>query len=98
MSINNIITVRQTVLHTIQLCPHGLGTPCGSRLSRRKAQYSVLCLSQAAALVTLAHMIEKQRGPGEEYMILVKGKINILVTLQLIKYLCTDFQLDQNYR
>ena len=29
-------TVRQTVAHTIHLWPHGLGTPCGSRFSRRK--------------------------------------------------------------
>ena len=29
------ITVGQTVAHTIQLWRHGLGTPCGSRLSKR---------------------------------------------------------------
>ena len=38
MSENDGTTVRQTVSHTIQLWPHGLGTPCGSRLSRRKAR------------------------------------------------------------
>ena len=37
MSENDGTTVRQTVAHTIQLWPHELGTPCGSRLSRRKA-------------------------------------------------------------
>ena len=38
MSDNDGITVRQTVAHTAQLWPRGLGTPRGSRLSRRKAQ------------------------------------------------------------
>ena len=52
---NDGTTVRQTVAHTIQLLPHGLGTPRGSRLSRRNALLSVLCLSQAAGIVTLAH-------------------------------------------
>ena len=33
------ITVRQTVAHTVQLRPRGLGTPCGSDLSRRRTQY-----------------------------------------------------------
>ena len=55
---------------------HGLGTPCGSRLSMRKAQKSVLCLSQAAAIVALAHATQQQRGPVEEYIILVRGSIN----------------------
>ena len=32
------ITVRQTVAHTIQLWPRGLGTPRGSHLSKRKEQ------------------------------------------------------------
>ena len=36
MSENDGITVRQTEEPTIQLWPHGLGTPCVSRLSRRK--------------------------------------------------------------
>ena len=38
MSENDGITVRQTIAHAIQLWPHGLGTPCGSHLSRRKIQ------------------------------------------------------------
>ena len=38
MSENDGITVRQTVAHPIQLWPHRLGTPCSSRLVRRKAQ------------------------------------------------------------
>ena len=38
MSENDGITVRQTVAHTIQLWSHGLDTPRGSCLSRRKAQ------------------------------------------------------------
>ena len=37
MSENDGTTVRQTVAHTMQLWPHGLGTSCGSRPSRRKA-------------------------------------------------------------
>ena len=37
MSENDGTTVRQTVAHTIQLWPNGLGTPCCSRLSKRKA-------------------------------------------------------------
>ena len=53
MSENNGITVRQTVAHTVQLWPHGLGTPCGSCLLRRKA-HNPFCLSQAAAIVALA--------------------------------------------
>ena len=53
MSENDGTTVRQTA-HTMQLWPHELGAPCGSRLSRRKAQYSVMCLSLAAAIVVLA--------------------------------------------
>ena len=38
MSENDDITVRQTVAHTIHLWPHGLCTPYGARLSRRKVQ------------------------------------------------------------
>ena len=37
VSENDGITVGQAVAHTIQLWPRGLGTPCGSRLLRRKA-------------------------------------------------------------
>ena len=37
MSENDGTTVRQTVAHTVQLWTHDLGTPCGSRFSRRKA-------------------------------------------------------------
>ena len=57
---NDGITVRQTVAHTIQLWPRGLSTPYGSCLSRRKAQWSVLSLSQAASMVALAHTIQQQ--------------------------------------
>ena len=73
MSENDGITVRQIVGHTIQL--YGLDTPCCSRLPRGKAEQSILCLSQAAAIVALAHTTQQQRGPGEEYayIILVGG-------------------------
>ena len=51
---NDGITVIQTVAHTIQLWPHGLSMPCGWYLSRKRHNNS-LCLSQAAAIVPLAH-------------------------------------------
>ena len=38
MSKNDGITIRQTVAHTIQLWPHGLGMPRGSFLLKRKEQ------------------------------------------------------------
>ena len=59
MSENDGITVPQTVAHIIQWWPHELGTPCISRLSRGKAQGSVLCQSQAAEIVALAHRTQQ---------------------------------------
>ena len=73
MSENDGITVRQTVAHTTHLSPHGLGTPCVSRFSRSNAQQYVTLLSEAAALVSLAHTKQQQRGPVEEYRIIVEG-------------------------
>ena len=72
ISENDGRTVTQLVAHTIHLWPHGLRTPCGLCLSRLKAQQSVLCLSQAAAIVALAYTTQQQRCPNEEY-ILVGG-------------------------
>ena len=59
---NNGITVRQTVAHTIQLRPHELGMPCGSRLSIiRSVSKPSSRISSAGPYDTTA--IE----PGEEY-------------------------------
>ena len=52
------------LLFSIQLWPHRLGTLCGSRLARSKAQ-SVLSLSQAAVIVA-SHTTQQQLGAGEE--------------------------------
>ena len=53
---NDGITVKQTVAHTTQLWPHGLGMPCGSRLSRSKAYTAKIKFS-----LTLFHKVDRFR-------------------------------------
>ena len=72
MSENNDLTVRQTVL-TVQLWPHGLVTPRGSRGFRREGHSNPFCFE--ATLPQLWRWpIQQQCGlgdGGEEYIILV---------------------------
>ena len=73
---NDGITVRQTVSHTIQLWPIGLGSPCGSRLSRRKAEKGTIIrsVSKPSCRNSGAGPYDtKTMGHGEEYIILVGG-------------------------
>ena len=59
------------IVTPLELRSHGLGTLRTSRLARRKAQLSVLCLSQDASIIALAHTTYQQRFSDEVYIILL---------------------------